>query len=158
MGSAVKLLCEHQDIQTRLRENPERIADFIEETLRYESPFGGHFRKCRGGSELHGVSIPDGARVMLLWGSGNRDERYWDHPDEISIDRPHQKSHLGFGFGVHACLGQKLARIEVRVVLEELLKATELMERGWQECRYVPSAFVRSPQCLWIRDRCTQTN
>ena len=89
---------------------------------------------------------------MLLWASGNRDERKWEDPDKFSVDRKNRKSHLAFGSGIHACLGQKLARIEVRVVIEELPKITTNLEMGWQPYCYVPSAFVRF-ECLHVRDQ-----
>uniref|UniRef100_A0A6S8D206 Cytochrome P450 n=2 Tax=Aplanochytrium stocchinoi TaxID=215587 RepID=A0A6S8D206_9STRA len=155
MGSAVAELARKPDMQIFLRENPDRIPDFIEEVLRLESPFNGHFRKVKKeeGITLHGQHLPKGTRVMLLWGSGNRDEGYWKNPEEFSIERENRRSHLSFGSGIHSCLGQKLARLEVKVVLEELLKRTQNIEIGQTsgKLKYLNSTFVRSLEKLPLR-------
>ena len=71
--------------------------------------------------ELHGREMPEGDKVLLLLGSGNRDERVWDRPDVYDIDRAWPTHHLAFGHGIHVCLGAALARLEMRVSLEEFL-------------------------------------
>ena len=73
--------------------------------------------------DLHGEHMPEGAKVLLLLGSANRDERVWDRPDEFDIDRTSSVQHVGFGHGIHVCLGAALARLEMRVSLEEIFRA-----------------------------------
>ncbi len=143
MGNALRLLCENPEVQQRLRNEPARIPDFIEEVLRLESAFQGHFRILLEDAELQGVQLPKGSRLFLLWASGNRDERYWPDAEQIDIDRDNLKRHLTFGYGLHACLGRELARMEIRVVLEELLSRTTAMQVVG-ETPHVVSMFTRT--------------
>jgi cytochrome P450 family 144 len=147
MGNAVRLLIENPGIEQRLRREPERIGDFVEEVLRLESAFQGHFRVVKQDTELHGVPLPKGTRLFLLWASGNRDERFWNNPDQIDIDRDNLKKHLTFGYGIHACLGRELARMEIRIVLETLLERTRNL-RVSGPAPHVTSLFTRTLEKL----------
>jgi len=144
IGSATRLLAEDPGLQASLRQDPSRIPLFVEEAVRLESPFQGHFRKTNEATELAGVALPEGARLMVLWASGNRDERVFDRPDGVDLDRPNLKAHLGFGHGIHLCIGAQLARLEARVALEELLKRSQHFEMTGP-ARHVSSVFVRTP-------------
>jgi cytochrome P450 len=144
IGSATRLLAEKPELQEALRQDPSRIPLFVEEAVRLESPFQGHFRKTREASELAGVSLPEGARLMVLWASGNRDERVFESPDTIDLDRPNLRAHLSFGHGIHLCIGAQLARLEAKVSIEELLKRTTQFEMAGP-ARHVSSVFVRTP-------------
>lgn len=150
MGNAVRLLIENPELQERLRAEPQRIGDFIEEVLRLESAFQGHFRILKQDAELHGQKLPRGTRMFLLWASGNRDERFWERPDEIDIDRPNLKKHITFGYGIHACLGRELARMEIRIVLAELLCRTRNLEISGPT-PHVASLFTRTLVQLPLR-------
>lgn len=142
IGSAARILSERRDLQAMLRAAPERIPDFLEETLRLESPFRGHFRVTTRETELGGVRLPEGARVMLMWGAANRDEA--EFPPHLDLDREHPKSHVAFGSGLHFCIGAPLARLEARVAVEALLARTaEVVPAGASPPRHVPSLFVR---------------
>ncbi|HEY9036491.1 MAG TPA: cytochrome P450 [Pseudomonadales bacterium] len=152
IGNAVKMLAELPDVQLELRENPSRIPAFIEEVLRLESPFQGHFRQVKKECVLNGVVLPEGTRLMLLWASANRDEAQYDHPDVLDMDRPNLKAHLAFGRGIHQCLGAQLARLEVRIALEEMLRRTRLIVlNAEQPSDHVSSVFVRELNHLAIR-------
>jgi cytochrome P450 len=143
MGNAIRLLAQHPEIEAELRAHPERIPDFIEEVFRCESAFQGHFRVSTTTTELHGVTIPADSRVFLMWASGNRDERFWDNPDEFKMNRTNGKKHLTFGHGIHACLGRELARMEIRIVIRELLARTKrIVIVG--ETPFVASIFART--------------
>jgi cytochrome P450 len=101
--------------------DPGRIPDAIEEILRFEGSTQVMARTLTRAVEVHGREIPEGDKVLLLLGSGNRDERVWDRPDMYDIDRAWPTHHLAFGHGIHVCLGAALARLEMRVSLEEFL-------------------------------------
>jgi cytochrome P450 len=143
-GSAVRILAERPDLQARLRAEPGAIPAFVEEALRVESPFNGHYRVVRRPCELGGVKLDPGERLLLLWSAANRDSAEFAAPDEIDLDRRSPRAHLAFGRGVHFCVGAPLARLEARVVLEELLGCTRrfgLAARG-RRPEYVPSIFM----------------
>ena len=150
MGNALRLLLENPAIEAELRAAPDRIADYIEEVLRLESAFQGHFRLLTGDAELHGVHLKKGDRVFVLWASANRDERFWDRPEEIDINRPNLRKHVTFGYGLHACLGRELARMEIRVVLETLLADCSAIHLNG-ETPYVVSLFTRTLERLPVR-------
>ena len=144
LGSAVWLLCVHPQAQWRLRAEPAAIPAFVEEVARLESPFQGHFRVAREDLELAGAKVPAGARLKLLWASANRDERQFGDPEALRIERPELKSHMAFGFGIHHCIGAALARLEVRVALEELLSGSRALRLAPDaEVRHVPSLMMR---------------
>jgi len=151
MGSAVHMLARDPALQRRLRAEPERIADYVEEVLRLEAPFQGHFRITRRDCELAGTPLPRGTRLMLLWASANRDPEVFENPDAVDLDRKNLKAHLTFGFGIHHCLGAPLARLEIRVVLEELLRRTRHIALDADSVRYLPSVFVRTLEALPVQ-------
>ena len=145
IGSAVRLLAEDHDAQNLVRENPNLVGAFLEEVVRLESPFRGHFRVVTKDSALAGVELPEGARLFLLWASANRDPEVFDHADELRLDRPRPRAHLGFGWGIHKCIGAPLARLESRVVLQRLLPATASIgaDPNAPAPSHVPSMLVR---------------
>jgi cytochrome P450 len=120
-----------------------RIPDAVEETLRYEGSTQVMARTLTRATELHGVVMPAGAKVLLLLGSGNRDERVWANPDTFDIDRSWPTHHLGFGHGIHVCLGAALARLEMRVSVEEFLERFPGYEIDERRLRRVHSGNVR---------------
>jgi cytochrome P450 len=117
-------LAENPEMQDELRENRERIPDFIEEALRIESPVKADFRLARRPATVGGVEIAAGTPVMLLNGAANRDPRRFECPEEFRLDRPNGKEHIAFGRGAHACPGGPLARAEGRISIERILDRT----------------------------------
>ena len=143
-GSAVRILAEQPELQQELRQNPTLISEFVEEALRLESSFRAHYRHVKHGTKLGDVELPEGARILLLWAATNRDPETFDNPDSVNIRRPRLREHLAFGRGMHFCLGARLARLESRVILEELLARTRSFSLDPRHPpRHVNSIFVR---------------
>jgi cytochrome P450 len=117
---AMRVMSEHPDIQQRVREDPSLIPVLIEECLRLEAPVPIMFRTAHRDVEIAGQRIKKGDKVGLFFGAANRDPAVFDHPNDVDIDRPHYR-HLTFGAGVHRCIGSNLARLQVRVALEQLV-------------------------------------
>ncbi len=128
-----------------------RVPDAVEEILRYEGSTQAMARRLTRDTELHGRTMPAGARVLLLLGSGNRDERVWDRPDAFDIDRAWPTHHLGFGHGIHVCLGAALARLEMRVSVEEFLVRFPRYEIDEDGLRRVHSGNVRGYAHMPVR-------
>lgn len=124
--------------------DPALLADAIEESLRYNTS-AQRFRRCLAvDKELHGQVMKAGDFVCLAYGSGNRDERRFPNPDVYDIARK-PKGHLGFGGGVHACLGSAIARLATRLTFDEFLKAVPDYSRVEDELPWMPSTTFRSP-------------
>ena len=113
------LLQADADLRYCLSREPARIPAAIEEMLRLESPVQGLCRTTTRDVVRHGVTIPSGAKVLLLFAAANRDEREFPDPDRLDLDRAAPR-HLGFGYGAHYCVGAALARLMGRVAFEEL--------------------------------------
>ena len=128
IGNAIHLLATRPRLQADLRQRPKALGPFIEEMLRLESPLRYHMRHSRRATSLQGVDVPAGATLLLLWGAANRDPAEYDRPDDLVLDRPTPKLHLGFGRGVHYCVGAPLARLEAEVILTEVLQRTVRFE------------------------------
>ena len=120
IGTLFKLLAENPDQRAILRENPALIPDAVEEAIRLATPLQLVGRTTARDVTLHGVTIPAGGRVVLVYGAANRDERRFTDPDRFDVTRGSPR-HLGFGEGMHGCLGAPLARLEAKVALEEAL-------------------------------------
>jgi cytochrome P450 len=109
------------DEKARLLADPELYTSAAEEVLRYDAPSQLQGRTTMTDVTLHGVTIPAGEKVMLITGSALRDERAYGEPDRFDVSRQADPSTLFFGFGIHRCLGAHLARLEIRLALEEIL-------------------------------------
>ena len=120
IGWTTRLLALHPDERRIVREDRSLVNNTIEEVLRYESPSPVQGRYVTEDVELHGTTVPEGSALLLLNGSANRDDRVFDDPDRFDVRRQ-MAHHLAFGYGIHFCLGAALARIEGRVVLDEML-------------------------------------
>jgi cytochrome P450 len=121
LGSAMKRMIEAPGMEDRLRAEPARIPDFIEEVLRLESPLPGMFRRNTEEVTIGDTTIPKDSLIVLRFGAGNRDDERYEEPEALNIDRPRIKQHLAFGGGIHMCIGHLLARAELRIAYEELL-------------------------------------
>ena len=130
IGNAVKYLAEDPETARALRQTPELVPRFVEEVGRLDPPFNFHYRVVKRSCELGGFELHPGDRLLLLWASANRDAAHVDGPDELRLERKHPKKHTTYGRGGHFCLGAPIARLEGRVVCEELLRATKSIALG----------------------------
>lgn len=151
IGSAARLLATDPALADELRTFPDRIPRFVEETVRLEPPFKFHYRAVRRRCTLGGMDLLPGDRLMLLWAAANRDPAVFEAPDDLRLDRRHPKHHMGFGRGAHFCIGAPLARLEARIVLEELLARTKRIGlRAAAPPVHARSIFVRRLERLPI--------
>ncbi|OBI48929.1 cytochrome P450 [Mycobacterium sp. E796] len=147
LGSAAWILADRPAIQRQLRENPELLTAFIEETLRFEPPFRGHYRHVWRDTTLSGVEVPADSHLLLMWGAANRDPAHFDAPNEFRLDRTAAKGHVAFGKGVHFCVGAALARLEAQIVLRKLLERTAWID-AVDVGDWLPSILVRRRKSL----------
>ena len=158
LGSAFQLITERPDLQTWLRDDHERIWNFVEEVLRMESPIKGDFRVARVPTTVGGVDIPAGTIVMVLNGAANRDPRKFQRPAEFEPERANAREHLAFGHGIHFCPGAPLARTEGRIAVQRLLQRTTHIgiaedvhgPPGARRYRYMPTYMLRGLQALHL--------
>lgn len=129
IGNAVKQLAAHPDQFDLLRADPSLVPSAFNEVLRYESLMIAQGRHVNEDVELDGTLIPGGSQVALLFGSGNRDPRHYDDPDAFLVER-NPVDHLSFGYGVHTCAGQGLARLEVHATLASLARRVKRFTVG----------------------------
>jgi cytochrome P450 len=152
LGSSMLYLARDPQLQIRLRTAPEGIRAFIEEVLRLESPLQNLWRKTTQDLELAGVRIPKDAIVSIRYGAANRDEREYPHPDELDMTRPAISQHLTFGRGVHYCIGNILARAELRIAIGSLLSRLNNIELDGEDALVrVPHHNAYGPKELHIR-------
>jgi cytochrome P450 len=152
IASGMMLLTRDHALMERLAREPDRIPNFVEEALRLESPVQGLFRMAVQDTEIGGTPIPAGSRILLSYASANRDEREFDHPELIDLERENPEGHLAFGRGIHFCLGAALARLEARVAFTLLLtrlKNIRAVEEK-NDYRHVPSVILRGLQRLYL--------
>jgi len=122
LTSAVALLLQHPETLARVRDDRSLVGAVVDEALRLDAPIQWLNRVARRDAEVAGVEIPAGSTVVLLWGSGTRDEGAFDRPAEFRLDRPEPaRTQLAFGRGAHLCLGAPLVRLQARIALETLL-------------------------------------
>lgn len=122
IAMAVLVLGERPDLQERLRAEPERIPDFIEETLRYDGPVKVAYRLATVDTRIGDVDIPAGTILTVCYAAASNDPEKFANPANFDIDRPGLRDHMGFSKGQHGCLGAPLGRMESRIAIEHLLR------------------------------------
>ncbi|NLD77604.1 MAG: cytochrome P450 [Acidimicrobiales bacterium] len=147
IGWTAKVLADHPDQRRELVEDPELIPNAIEELLRFEGPAPHVGRYVASDVEIDGTTIPAGNAILLLLGAGNRDERKFTEPDRFDIHRDVTQM-MTFGYGIHFCLGANLARMEGRVVLEEMLKRFPEWDVDLGRANLAPTSTVRGWETL----------
>jgi cytochrome P450 len=128
LASAMHLLATHPKEQQMLRDDPTLIGNFVEESLRFDSPVQGLWRRTTCPVDVKGVAIPANASVMVRYGAANRDPLVFDNPDHFDITRQNANHHVAFGLGAHFCLGAALARQEMVSAFRILLERTTTIE------------------------------
>ncbi len=126
----------------KLVADPGLIPSMVAETIRWQTPLAHMRRTAKVDTELGGHRIRAGEKVVMWYVSGNRDERAFERPDDYLIDRPDVRKHLSFGFGIHRCMGNRLAELQLRVLWEEILRRFERIEVVGEPERIL-SNFVR---------------
>jgi cytochrome P450 len=150
MSGAVLALQRHPDQWAKLRANPALMPAFVQETIRWQTPVIHMRRTALADTELGGQRIRAGDKVVMWYVSGNRDEEVIDDPDGFVIDRPRPRHHLSFGSGIHRCVGDRLAELQLQILWEEVLKRDLAIEVVGEPVRAY-SNFLRGIKALPVR-------
>lgn len=152
ISMSIRILAERSELQQRLRADPSRIPDFIEEVLRFDPPVKVAYRLALHDTQLTGVDIAAGSVMTACLVGANHDPKQFDSPEEFNIDRPNLRDHMSFSKGLHACPGAPLGRMETRIALERLLARTSAIRiseahhgpAGARHYNFVPTYTFRS--------------
>ncbi|HLZ75716.1 cytochrome P450 [Phenylobacterium sp.] len=144
---SVLALHQNPDQDRKLRDNPELIPSMVSETIRWQTPLAYMRRSATRDIELGGKTIKAGDKVAMWYVSGNRDEEVIERPNDYIIDRERARQHLSFGFGIHRCVGNRLAELQLKVIWEEILKRFPKIEVVGPP-RRVNSSFVKGYETL----------
>ena len=144
---SVLALHQNPEQNRKLRDNPELIPSMVSETIRWQTPLAYMRRRATRDIELGGKTIRQGDKVAMWYVSGNRDESVIDRPNDYIIDRERVRQHLSFGFGIHRCVGNRLAELQLKVIWEEILKRFPKIEVTGAP-RRVYSSFVKGYETL----------
>jgi cytochrome P450 len=164
LSASLLMIAEDPDLQQLIRADRSLLPNFIEESLRMESPVKSDSRLARRSTTLYGVDIPAGTTVMVLPGAVNRDPRKFPDPHQFQIDRRNVREHIAFGRGIHSCPGAPLARVEGRISLERILdrmadiriSGTEHGPAGARRFGYEPTYILRGLTDLHLEFTATQ--
>lgn len=143
--TGMQILLARPDVMEAVCQDHSLIPNFIEETLRYDTPVKGLFRVAREDAEIGDVTVPAGSIIMLLWGAGNRDPEQFPTPESFDLYRREANRTLSFGHGIHFCVGAPLARMEARIGWEAFLSRVTNLRRAPDdgEYAYLPSFIIR---------------
>ncbi|MCI5063777.1 MAG: cytochrome P450 [Algiphilus sp.] len=150
MSGGVLAMNQFPEEFDKLKANPDLIPNMVSEIIRWQTPLAHMRRVATQDVELNGQTIRQGDRVVMWFASGNRDERKFDNPDAFIIDRKDARNHLSFGYGIHRCMGNRLAELQLRILWEELLKRFDKIEVVGEPER-VQSNFVRGYSELMVK-------
>lgn len=151
IANALRVLLEKPDVWADVCEDPSLIPNAVEECLRYSGSVVAWRRIAMEDTTVGGVEIPKGAKLLIVSSSANHDERHFENADTLDIYRDNTAEHLTFGYGSHQCLGKNLARMEMRIFMEEFTKRLPHMRLvPDQEFTYIPNTSFRGPEHLWV--------
>lgn len=150
ISGSVLALNQFPDEYAKLRANPDLLTNMVSETIRWQTPLAHMRRNATRDVELGGKTIAKGEKVVMWYVSGNRDEEVIENPNAYKIDRPRARQHLSFGFGIHRCVGNRLAELQLKIIWEEIMKRFTRVEVTGEPSR-VPSSFVKGYDKLPVR-------
>jgi cytochrome P450 len=150
MSGGVLALNEHPDEYAKLNANHSLIESMVPEIIRWQTPLAHMRRTALEDIEIGGKTVKKGDKVVMWYVSGNRDESHIENPNRLIIDRERPRQHLSFGFGIHRCVGNRLAEMQLRIVWEELVKRWSKIEVVGEPER-VRSSFVKGYETLPVR-------
>ena len=150
LSGSIYALSKNPDQYSQLRANPELIDSFVPEVIRWQTPLAHMRRTALEDIEFRGKQIKKGDKVVMWYVSGNRDDEVIDRPYEFIIDRTRPRTHISFGFGIHRCVGIRLAELQLKIIWEEILKRFDNIEVVGEPKR-VYSSFVRGIESLPVR-------
>ena len=148
MTSAMQRIVTTPGLEAELRADPSRLGTFIEEVLRLEAPVQGLYRKALSDIVIAGTPIPKGAIVVLRFGAANRDPAQFTDPDRLDLARANARNHLAFGAGPHFCIGNQLARGELRIAFSTLLRRMQNFRAVAPGASYMSHFLVYGPVSL----------
>lgn len=143
IGGSIELLSRHPEQKRLLASDPSLLPGAVDELIRWHTPILNMRRTVRTQTELHGQTLKEGDQIVMIYPAANFDERVFEEPERLDLERA-KNPHLAFGIGVHFCLGASLARTQIRIALEELLRRLpDIRVAPGFEPSYPPSSFVR---------------
>jgi cytochrome P450 len=149
IGNGMRELLQHSDQWVALIADRTLVGNAIDEILRFTPSIVAWRRKVKADASVGGVKLPEKANLLLLLGSGNRDDAVFEDPDRFDIRRQNARAHLSLGFGIHYCLGAQLAKLQMGIVLEAMpRRLSNLRLKPDQAFRFVPNASFRTPRAL----------
>jgi len=152
VGNAPVVFARFPEQWQKLLDDRSKIPAAVEELLRYEAPSQYQVRRSMKDVHLHGVTIPAGKPIFLINGAANRDPEAWTDPDKFDVDRDRTEAqNMGFGYGIHSCLGAALARMEAAIALEKLLDFMPRFEVDWEGCKRVQMQNVMGWQNVPVK-------
>lgn len=149
-ANMIKTLLAHRDAWEDICADPGLIPNAVEECLRYAGSIVAWRRQTTAPTVLGGVALPEGAKLLIVQASGNRDQRHFEGADRFDIYRDTAVDHLTFGYGAHQCMGKNIARMEMCIFLEELTRRLPHLRLAEQEFTYLPNTSFRGPDHLWV--------
>jgi cytochrome P450 len=150
ISGGVMALNKYPDEYQKLRDNPGLIPNMVSEMIRWQTPVIHMRRTALQDYELGGKQIKEGDKVVMWYLSGNRDESVFEDADRLIIDRPNARSHVAFGFGVHRCMGNRLAEMQLRILWEEIMKRFHKIEVV-SDIERLPNNFIRGIKDVPVR-------
>ena len=149
ISGSILALNQNPDQYKKLRENPGLIPSMVSETIRWQTPLAHMRRTALQDIEFQGKSIKKGDKVVMWYVSGNRDDTVIERPNDYIIDRENPRRHISFGFGIHRCVGNRLAELQLQIIWEEIFKRFPVIEQV-AEPKRTYSTFVKGYEHLHV--------
>ncbi|WP_107766868.1 cytochrome P450 [Nocardioides terrigena] len=145
ISNTLRVLLDHPDQWDLVRDEPSKVAPAIDEVLRYSPSIVAWRRKALRDAVVGGVDIPQGAELLLVMGSANRDESHFADAEDFDVTRANARDHLAFGYGIHYCLGNMLAKLQTRIVVEEVARLAPGLQLADEPIEFGDNLSFRAP-------------